>query len=327
MKILFFTDTHIRGINPKNRTDNFLESLENKFNEVIKIVEEEKIDFVLHGGDLFDRPDLSISIINNFSKIINKIRVPIYMVSGNHDIFGHNPKTVNRTVLGLLDTLDIVKLIDHEEKIILEKDQIRVQLTASPYIYDIDSYDKREFYMVNDIDESVNYSIHMVHGFLLDKPFIQGIAYTLIDDIKDTKADITLAGHYHSGFKTMEIDGKFFINPGSLVRITNSLREIDRMPKVIIIELKDKISIEERFLESAQPGSQVLDRSEIEKSSFRGEIIAEFKQNIDSALDFDKMDINEVLIKVSQAENIGNDVIKEALRRISISQMKDLDGD
>ena len=33
----------------------------------------------------------------------------------------------------------------------------------------------------------------MVHGMLLNKPFIKGIPYTFIDDIKDTKADITLS--------------------------------------------------------------------------------------------------------------------------------------
>ena len=40
---------------------------------------------------------------------------------------------------------------------------------------------------------------------LLSKPFFEGIPYTLLDDIKDTEADITLAGHYHSG---LELENK-----------------------------------------------------------------------------------------------------------------------
>ena len=45
----------------------------------------------------------------------------------------------------------------------------------------------------------------MVHGMLLDRPFIKGIPYTLIEDIKDTLADITLSGHYHGGFKLLKL--------------------------------------------------------------------------------------------------------------------------
>ena len=245
MKLLFFTDTHIRGTTPKNRKDAFIDTIEEKFIEIIDLIEEHKIDFVLHGGDLFDRPDVSISIVSRFAKILDKIKIPFYLVSGNHDVYGHNPDTINRTMLGLLDILGIINIIKPDQKILLEKDNVLVQLTGQPYIYDIDGPNNLQYYTPKDIDPKSNYSIHMVHGMLLDRPFIKGVPHTLIDDIKDTLADITLSGHYHTGFKTTEINNKYFINPGSMVRITNSLKEIERKPSVILIELGDKISIKE----------------------------------------------------------------------------------
>lgn len=323
MKILYFTDTHIRGTNPKNRTDNFIDSIEQKFLEIIDIIRENEIDYVIHGGDLFDRPDVSISIVSKFAKILDGIQVPLFLVSGNHDIYGHNPETINRTVLGLLDVLGVVKIINYGDKIILDKNNIKVQLTGQPYIYDIDSPSNLKSYMLNEVNEDINYSIHVVHGMLLDKPFIKGVPYTLIDDIKDTMADVTLAGHYHAGFKTAEINGKYFINPGSLVRITNSLKEIERRPKVVIIELNDNINIRNIELKSAKPGEEVLDRKEIEKNQFKSERFIEFQQTIESALNFEKLDINEVLIEVSNAEGVEEDVKKEAIRRIALIQMKD----
>lgn len=323
MKILYFTDTHIRGTNPKNRTDNFIDSIEQKFLEIIDIIRENEIDYVIHGGDLFDRPDVSISIVSKFAKILDGIQVPLFLVSGNHDIYGHNPETINRTVLGLLDVLGVVKIINYGDKIILDKNNIKVQLTGQPYIYDIDSPSNLKSYMLNEVNEDINYSIHVVHGMLLDKPFIKGVPYTLIDDIKDTMADVTLAGHYHAGFKTAEINGKYFINPGSLVRITNSLKEIGRRPQVVIIELNDNINIRNIELKSAKPGEEVLDRKEIEKNQFKSERFIEFQQTIESALNFEKLDINEVLIEVSNAEGVEEDVKKEAIRRIALIQMKD----
>lgn len=327
LKLLFFTDTHIRGNTPKNRKDIFIDTVENKLLEITDIIKEYNIDFLLHGGDLFDRPDVSITIASKFAKILAKIQVPIYLISGNHDIYGHNPDTLNRTMLGLLDVLGVIRIIKNEDKIILEKDNIRVQLTGQPYIYDIDSTTNLDYYLVKDVEPNVNYSIHMVHGMLLDKPFIKEVPHTLIDDIKETMADITLSGHYHAGFNTTKIGNKYFINPGSMVRIANSLREMERIPKVILIELIDDIIIKEIPLKSALPGEEVLDRGEIEKNLFKNERIIEFKQTIDAALDFEKMDINEVLIEVSSAEGVEDKVKEEALRRIALSQMKGLNGD
>lgn len=327
MKLLFFTDTHIRGTTPKNRKDVFVDTIEQKLIEITNIIKENNVDFVLHGGDLFDRPDVSISIASKFAMILDQIKIPFYLISGNHDIYGHNPDTVNRTMLGLLDVLGVVKLINKDEKVILEKDNIKVQLTGQPYVYDIDIPSNISYYILDEVQDNVDFSIHMVHGMLLDKPFIKGIPYTLVDNIKSTLADITLSGHYHTGFKTIKIDNKYFINPGSMVRITNSLNEINRMPQVILIELNEQIIIKQIPLKSALTGAEVLDRKEIERSLFKNERMFEFKQTVNESLDFEKMDINEVLIEVSNAENVEDNVKIEALRRIALSQMKGINGE
>lgn len=320
MKILYFTDSHIRGTTPKNRTDNLLETLEIKFNEIVKIVKEKDIDYVLNGGDIFDRPDISPSIVRRFAMILNKINVPIYAIAGNHDLYGHNPNTLHRTMLGLFDGIGILKLIDEDEKIILNKYDKRIQVTGTPYKFGIDSDDNKSSYIIKDIPNDIDYSIHLVHGMLLDKPFIKGVPYTLIDEILETKADITLCGHYHSGFGVKKHENKYFINPGSLIRITNSLREIKRVPKVVIITLEDEISIDLIPLKSAKPGEEVLDRTEIELNMYRNEKIVQFKQTVDSSQDFNKLDVNHILKNLSNAENISDEIKLEAIRRVEEAQ-------
>lgn len=324
MRLLFLTDTHIRGTTPKNRKDNLPETLEEKLKEISQIIQDLNIDYVLHGGDLFDRPDPSVSIVSNFAKIFESFNVPIYIITGNHDIYGHNPKTIGRTMLGLLDALKIVRIINENEVVYLNKEGVRVQLTGQPYTYNLDNQENRPGYIVNDKSKNVDYSIHMVHGMLLNKPFIKGIPYTLIDDIKNTKANITLSGHYHSGFGVINVDNQYFINPGSLIRVTNSLNEIDRIPKVAILDLKDSIDVKLISLKTASKGEVVLNREEIEKHMFKSERLFEFKQSIDEAINFDKLEINEILMEVSNAEGVSDEIKKEALKRISISQMKGL---
>ncbi len=322
MKILFLTDTHLRSSNPKNRKDDFQKTLENKLEEIAQIVDEHEIDFVIHGGDLFDRPDTSVLTVTKYANIIKKIKKPIYIISGNHDIFGLNPATLDRTMLGLLGNLNFLNIIRDDDKIILEKENIRVQVTGKPYTYDIDSNVSN--YILESVDSNCNYSVNIVHGMLLDKPFIKGIPYTLIDDILETEADITLSGHYHAGFGIIFRNNKYFINPGSLVRITNSLKEIERIPQVAIITLNKDISIELIPLKVAKSGDEVLDRTELEKNIYRNERIMEFKQTIDSALNFEKVDINDILIEVAISENVNDKVKEEALKRIAIAQMKNV---
>ncbi|MFY9612626.1 MAG: metallophosphoesterase, partial [Tissierellaceae bacterium] len=57
------------------------------------------------------------------------------------------------------------------------------------------------------------------------------------------------------------------------------------------------------------------------------ERLYEFKQTIDSAVNFEKMDINDLLIEVSRSEGLSEEVKEEALRRIAMVQMKGLSGD
>lgn len=319
MKFLYFTDTHIRGTNPKNRIDNFYQTLKDKFQELIEISKTENVDYILHGGDLFDRPDPSVSIVGDFAKIFNEFKAPIYIVSGNHDIFGHNPSTIDRTMLGLLCNLGILNLVN-DKTIILDKD-IRVQLTAAPYVYGMDSKENIERYIVKEKNPTCRYAIHLTHGFLVDKPFLKDVEHTLVSDIKNTMADITLCAHFHYGFDTVEIANKYFVNPGALVRISNSLAEMKRKPKAVIIELTDKIKLKEIYLKSALPGEEVLDRSEMERHKFKGIKINEFKEIIDSSVNLKDTDIFSLLTKIGENDSIGRDVIEEALKRVEQIQI------
>lgn len=324
MKILYFTDTHIRGTNPRNRKDDFEQTLKMKIQEVVEISNREKVDYVFHGGDLFDRPDVSIAIVGEFAKIFQKFKMPVYIVSGNHDIYGHNPKTLNRTMLGLLTNLGLINLVD-ENPIYLEKGGIKIQLTANPYNIGMEDAANKYKYKVLKKAEDVDFAIHLVHGFLLDKPFLKNVPHTLISEISDTLADITLAGHYHIGFKTQIIDNKYFINPGSLVRISNSMQEIKRKPKVVLINLSDKIEIKDIFLKNALPGELVLDRTEIESAKFKRSKMYEFKEIIESTTFLGTLDIFTLLTTIAKNESIDEKVRKEAVKRIQEIQIKEAD--
>ncbi|SKA86764.1 DNA repair exonuclease SbcCD nuclease subunit [Caloramator quimbayensis] len=321
MKFLYFTDSHIRGSSPKSRKDNYIEALKEKFKEIVETVKNENIDYVLFGGDLFDRPDLSLSIVNEFIIYLKELPLPIYCVLGNHDIFGQNPSTASRTVLGILDTLGIVKLINLNEFIYLKKDVITIQLTGCPYYYNIDTSNEKEGYIVN-YKKNCDFAIHIVHGMLLDKPFIKGVPHTLIDEIADkTLSDITLCGHYHTGFGIKKVNDKYFINIGSISRISNTLSEAERIPSYLIINVDKDLKFDIRNLKCAKNGDEIFDKEILRQEEFKQQKINEFIQQVNSYGSFEILNIESIIREISIRERIPDDIKDEAIRRIGEAQL------
>jgi DNA repair exonuclease SbcCD nuclease subunit len=263
MKFLFFTDSHIKSTPPENRKDNYHQSLINKLNEIVSISKNEKVDYILHGGDWYDRPSNDKSLSSEVTAILKTFDKPVYTIYGNHDIFGASPLTVEGTMLGALINERIVHLITNDEKIFLREDALTVQLTGKSNKYGMDSVQNRDYYYIVKKDRKADYAINMVHGMLLYKPFPPGIPFTLLNEISQTGADITLSGHYHSGYGIINLNNRYFINPGSIVRITNYQSELYRIPQVIIIDIKESISIKQIELKSVLPGHDVLDEQKL----------------------------------------------------------------
>ncbi|MDI6601611.1 MAG: metallophosphoesterase family protein [Thermoanaerobacteraceae bacterium] len=317
MRFLFFTDTHIRGNSPANRKDNFPDTLEKKFNEIADMVRHEEVDYVLCGGDLFDNPMPTIPVVTRYLGILRSMDVPIYAVAGNHDMYGHNPETLDRTMMGFLNSMDIITLIRPGQKIMLEKDGIRAQLTGQEFTYNLDD-GTGEGYIVREKEADV--AIHMVHGFLTDVRLFEGARYTTIDRIAETKADITLAGHNHAGFKDVIDGGRYIINPGGLARVTNHLSEIQRMPQVVIIELEGKITIRKEKLKTAKKGEEVLDRTALEATHMHREKLEEFAREIRSSGMNRAINITDIINEIVKNQNLNSAIKEEALRRIAMAQ-------
>ncbi len=317
MKFLFITDTHFRSNSPRSRRDDFQMSMVSKMNEIGDIISKEKIDYVLHGGDLFDRPDIPFKTASLFSKILLSYKVPIYIISGNHDSYGQNPVTIDRSILGLLASLNIVNLIDYNT-VLLKEENLTVQLYGTPYRYDLDRNPLNySFERVKDAD----FCIQMAHGFILRKPFLQGIDYTLVEDLKDSNADILFSGHYHSGFEKVKINKTLFYNPGSLARMSNSKTEQNRNPKVVLVEVLKlnntvKYTIQDIYLKSAKPGKEVISRSIVDQNKMRMENLIYFKQAIHENLDLSKYNIFSILNDISPKKGFDASLISDARTRI-----------
>ncbi|MCK0470827.1 exonuclease SbcCD subunit D [Halalkalibacter sp. APA_J-10(15)] len=327
MKFLYVTDTHIRGTTPKNRLDSYVDTLKKKLDEVISMANEEQVDVILHGGDVFDRPDLSPNVVGQFAKIFKRANAPIYVVAGNHDTFGHNPETLSRTMLGLMDSFGVMTVIHPEQPLLLEFNGVHIQISGQPYHYDLDQRDpKLDYYPTR--AEHIDVAIHIVHSMLVEKALPDGVAHTLIDHIWGTTADITLTGHFHGGFGIKEREGKFICNPGALARVNNHWSEISRKPKVIVGTIeRNKVNLQEKTLTSSEAGDAVLDRSFLEKAVHQEEKLHSFVQQVKEASQFQSLKMSDIIQEIASLQNVEEKVKKEALRRMTQVEEKWKDGE
>jgi len=287
VRILFLTDTHLRGTAPAARTDDFAAAVKAKLAEVVGIAEALGVDAVVHGGDLFDLPEPGVGQVGEYLEILSRLPVPLYVVPGNHDVYGHNLSTLNRTLLGLLGRVGVVNVLVRGSAVIV-KDGVRVRITAQGFHTEIDRRDLAWDYVVPPAaKDGCDYAVHVVHGMLLPRaevsaaPFLP--AATAAEDVVAlTGADYTLAGHYHLPWE-VRVGGKVALNPGALVRLSYDARELARRPQVAVIEADEK-GIRHRYvpLSCARPGEEVFDTARVDADRAREEARAEFLASLEA---------------------------------------------
>lgn len=325
IKVLFFTDSHYTARTPKNRKDDLFETSLEKTREIVELANSLGVDFCLHGGDFFDRPDVTDLVAGQVAKILRKLNCELYGIAGGHDLFGNNLEKLHNTKLGLLEGAGIIKILHHPsvDRVIFSKGIYSLQITGTSSHFGIDYENIKDDYVLTEKD--AQYALHAVHGMLMPKQFIPGAQAVMVDDIKETLADITIAGHYHLGFKPVTVDGKTFINPGGIVRKNNDEKEMERTPGVLLMEFGDNLSYKFIPLKSAKDGEEVLDRSEILKRHAQDIKINNFLGEIRRTSEVKSLDIHSIIETISQNQHLPEEVVKTAIDRVG--KMQELIGE
>lgn len=318
-KFLVVGDWHLRGNNPRNRTDDYPAVAKEKLREVFKIAVDQKVTAILQPGDIFDRPEVSIAVLLEYAEVLRESPVDIICTIGNHDIYGYNLDSYYRTSLRLLEML-VPQL-----KVMKSEDVVHfpgVSITATPYssLMDVDGYGYGPDIPVT----KGEINIHIAHGMLLDHkpPFDR---YSDLYKVPTT-AQIVISGHDHLGYGIYErkADDVLFINPGSLLRISASVNEMERKPRVAILSVDSlgrKWEADFINLECARPGEEVLDRSAIEENKERQYAMEAFSTLIQGHTGGKVlMDINQIIDQVAQEEKFAPKVVQTALQILDVQR-------
>lgn len=328
---VYFTDPHGTARTPSSRTDNFLETFYKKLAEVIQAAHDVEADGILCGGDFANSPWLSIAFADEVGDFLREHLkdMPFYFVSGNHDVEAYNPGSFRTTAIGLMiKTLPTGKILHRGEPIRVTNKRGNTTILSGVPSYamldrDIETDEgivsRTRDYVINEpADVPI---IHIVHGMLLTKPLVEDAPFTLVQDILDTHATVTLTGHDHTGFAPVRTNHDGIVwNPGAALRVFASEQEMLRIPKYGIVDIHGqydpKIYVQE--FKVARPGSEILDRSKLDAEKERKELMSKMENDIKSVLQTASVESVRVSdLMTLYKKELPVDVYNELERRIN----------
>lgn len=344
MKFIYFGDKHERVDVPENRTDDYHASVNAKTEEIKALGKKHNVKAFLQPGDFLDKPKVPYDFIGDLVKRWSTVDIfstlgslmlgkltpedvakefeswtPILGAVGNHELFGESLKSYPKTTLAFLEKIGFMHFPTKEKPFIFtDEEGLRVAVTATSYDIGMDSDERLSDYIIE--EKAGDIHIHIVHGYLTNKDMGDMFPHTVLDKIaKKTKADLTISGHDHIGFPLTEVDGKFFVNPGSPVRMKNDKKEMKRRPKVLLIEAtKEKgISVKTIYLKSAQVGEDILSREKIEMRDARNAQMEEIKSIVNKAQLKGGTNIKDIIREIAGNKHLDEKTIDEAIDRVS----------
>lgn len=276
MKIVYTTDEHLTRSQPKNRTDNFLDSMLGKLHEICLFCQENEVDFWLSGGDFFHSSSQDCALVNPIISLFSDFQgepwLPIQMIAGNHPIRGNYELCLEKSGLSTLESMGFVNI------------------NNDPCVFEIGGI-----------------KILLHHHTIVEKA-LPWDHQTFEDFSKENagKYDLVMCSHYHAPQGVQTVNGMTFVSPGSLARGMGSEVNLDRPVQFAFIETggksKTKIQLIDVKCAPTNPFKEhALNDTISEKSTELVEFIREHLDNFEIAsLEF--TDLLDNLVKQGKVD-------------------------
>lgn len=332
MRFLYFTDLHIKGVNPGKRKDVFYIAVLKKLMEIGDVIKNNKVDFVMVGGDLFDLPKISNQLLGEVAKIMKSWKVRVFVVPGNHDVYGQNISTLPHTSLGILERTGVITILSRESSPLYigkrnDPNYPLVSFTGQEYYQEIDTGLNNDY----EIEKATaDYNILIAHGMLLDKPFHPDIAYTLMQNVQ-SQADLILSGHYHPDEVDVTYGTTRFVKPRGAARLEATKHNVTYMPQYVIVDIEKQNGVittdcQIKDFTWAPQGSDIFDYDASVEAQLQKDNLKAFKEQIRSIDLTASVDLPQMIKTIAQSDTgVEFKHIESALKYLIDSEKNNTD--
>lgn len=305
MKILYFTDAHLRSQSdkPKWRVDDHYVSQFEELKEIRQLAMTHNVDLMISGGDTIHYPNISHALVGDIITWCKTLPCVFYSVVGNHCCFAYRTADLKSSGLGVLFESGAIKKLDElileEEKIIIRGIHVFIDPHHGNYMFD-QKYD-------------AYYKIIVTHNYITKDP--QVFDHYLTRDVV-TNANLVLSGHLHQGFYDEQKNTRF-VNPGSLSRW--SINE-QHDPQVMLINTDDQ-SLTNIPLRCSKAATDIFDltsAAELKSTEMNLQAFVDSLRNVS----FNNLDIEQLVSAEGFRQQIPQIVIDKALQKIQRAKIE-----
>jgi exonuclease SbcD len=296
MNFIYTSDLHARGKNSAHRIGDYYADWLLKFNEVVKLAKQKACGNLVIGGDLFDSAVVSNTLVDDITDIIEKNKIHVWVVPGNHDMVcskWENSKASSLAhMINRSKNIHLLDVYEDEECIII----------GIPYCFGIEENIKENGIIMAEDDR---FKIAIPHAFITIKPFHPAVSHILAKDI-ETNADLVLCSHFHCDWGKALVNNTEFINVGVFGRL--SITEHTHMPKVVLVNSSER-TCEIIQLESAKPGEEVFNLDAVSNKKEFNQTIDNFIQSLEST-NFQAMSIIGMIENIAKENNVNREIVE-----------------
>jgi DNA repair protein SbcD/Mre11 len=305
-RFMFFTDSHLEGGTPRHRIDDYQKALVEKQREAYAIAEAENCDFVAFGGDWFNSHRVfDYDLMGDSMDIVCGSKLQTYLVIGEHDLYGHNMKTYKSSTLAFyIRRCSRMTVLWEPEEV------------AGVVLYGKHEPMKMDEALAFQKDPS-KCNILVCHELITCNAAPYDVIST--STLKNTGYDLIVSGDLHDGYRTHEVDGTWFCNPGSLAR--RSTADAHRWPQIAIISIeKGKTpDIEIRRLKCGRDGADIFGES-IAEVAKAGEGDASLFTDELLKFEAEATDVHDLVQKAGQKAGLRDEILTYlASKRVPVS--------
>jgi predicted phosphodiesterase len=248
--LVWRTDVHMADHGPSSRTDDWRSMVLDKLGQVRDFAAQEGASAILDGGDFFHIKSPGRNTHETLRMVADHHTAypfPVYCVPGNHDCVYGNYQFLGQQPLGVLYSTGIFKrLYDEHEVVFLSgtadpldfSEQVKVRVVGIPFHGN--RYDMDRFFSIEKGDEDYLVCCAHVLASRHGGNMFEGEDIVRYNDLLDAAPDVFCFGHWHKDQGVEVIEGKHFVNVGSLTRGSLSQDEVQRQPACVALRFTPK---------------------------------------------------------------------------------------
>lgn len=227
-KIALIGDIHGKNRNPLGRLQDYNDDLFNKLQWIVNYCNKNKIETIIHLGDIHDKTEATDEWKNRFIQIIRQFKGLFYTIIGNHDLPNNNEKLYYQTCLRNLELAGAAFIL---------RDPIQVgKAKIIPLSLDIQKA-KKELQSYAEQAKETNETWIFVghHYYQFD---LKPEAGFVEDDFRQFKSSMNLVlGHDHRQHESIFVNRCCnLFRPGSMMRTELSEETITMRPRFLVYD-------------------------------------------------------------------------------------------